>query len=235
MDKKNKIIAHRGLFDNNKIPENSKKAIREALKKQLPIEIDVQLTTDNTLVVFHDYDLKRMTNQKGLIQNLTYSDIKNYSLLDTNEKIPTLKEVLELVQDKVLLDIEIKNTKRIKETCNELLKLLEPYHNYILKSFNPRIVHYLKKRNSLLKVGYLIGTKKIYPNKLVYFLLTNSLTIMYCQPDFLAISKKLWPKKKYKRKAQKYPIYLWTIKKREEITDSSLTYICENIPTISNH
>ena len=54
-------IAHRGLYDNKKIPENSKLAFRRALLKNMPIELDVQLLSDDTLVVFHDENLKRMT------------------------------------------------------------------------------------------------------------------------------------------------------------------------------
>lgn len=229
MNQNIKIIAHRGIFDNITIPENSKKAIKEAVKKELPVEIDVQLTKDNILVIFHDYNLKRMTNKEGIIQELNYQEIKDYSLKETKETIPTLQEILEIVQDKVLLDIEIKNTKRIKETCDYLLELLKPYHNYILKSFNPKIVHYLKKKNKKLKVGYLIGNKKLYPNYLYYLLLANPLTINYCHPDFLALSKKLWQKKKFKRKIKKYPILIWTIKKEDEIKEDSLTYIC-NLP-----
>ena len=59
---KSRIIAHRGIHNNLDIPENSIKSFKEAIKQKLPIEFDVQLTKDNKIIIFHDYNLKRMTN-----------------------------------------------------------------------------------------------------------------------------------------------------------------------------
>ena len=224
----NLIIAHRGVFNNLNIPENSIKAFKKALRYNYPIELDVHLTKDNILVVFHDHNLKRMTGINKNIQDLTYDEIKKLNLLDTNEKIPTLKEVLELINNKILLDIEVKNTKRIKDTCNLLLKELENYSNYDLKSFNPRIVRYLKKKNPNLIVGYLIENK--YHNKLYNLLLKNNFIIKYCNPDFLAINKKLLNNKKFKKIVEKYPTMLWTIKNKQQITTDKYIYICNNLP-----
>ena len=67
----NNKIAHRGMFDNKKIPENSIKAFKKALKYNYSIELDVQLTKDNILVVFHDENLKRMTNIDKLLKDTT--------------------------------------------------------------------------------------------------------------------------------------------------------------------
>ena len=87
------IVAHRGIHNNKEIPENSLAAFKQALKLNYPIELDVQLTKDNTLVVFHDYNLKRLTNKDLILQQATYDDLKKLSLLNTTEKIPNLKEV----------------------------------------------------------------------------------------------------------------------------------------------
>lgn len=70
------IIAHRGIHNNKDIPENSLLAFKTAVENNYAIELDVQLTKDNVLVVFHDYDLKRMTNKNGLIQDLTYKELQ---------------------------------------------------------------------------------------------------------------------------------------------------------------
>ena len=230
MIKNNNIIAHRGIFDNINTPENSLKAFQKALQKNIPIELDIQPTKDNTLVVFHDYNLNRMTGKNKLLQDSTYNELKELNLLNTKEKIPTLKEVLELINDKVLLDIEIKNTKDISNTCDLLMTELTNYSNYMLKSFHPGIVHYLKKNYPSTTVGYLLGDKKVYRKPLHYLFFSNPVMISYIHPDFLAISKKLWSKKKYQKLQRKYPIYIWTIRKKEEFTNSSLTYICENLP-----
>ena len=123
----NNKIAHRGMFDNIKIPENSIAAFKKALKYNYSIELDVQLTKDNVLVVFHDENLKRMTGIDKLIQDSNYEEIKDLKLLNTKEYIPTLDEVLKLIDNKVLLDIEVKGTKKIKEITNILKDKLKEY------------------------------------------------------------------------------------------------------------
>ena len=110
------VIAHRGIFDNETVPENSIPAFKKAIKENIPIELDVQLTKDNVLVVFHDDNLSRMTGKDIDIQKVNYSEIKDVKLLNTNEVIPTFEEILKLVDNKVLLNIEIKSNRRIKES-----------------------------------------------------------------------------------------------------------------------
>ncbi len=226
----NIIIAHRGNH-NEKIPENSLAAFKISLKENRPIELDIQLTKDNVLVVFHDYNLYRMTKENLFVQDLTYKEIQKFNLLDTNEKIPTFEEVLKLVKGQVLLDIEIKNTKRIDDTCNKLVELLKNYpNNYLVKSFNPLIVLWFKKNAQNIPRGLLI-TEKYTNNKLINILVKSKLIINYCQPDFLAISKKMLTQKKWQKYKEKMPILVWTINSRKEISyqEKNIGYIC-NIP-----
>lgn len=223
-----KKIAHRGIFNNKNIPENSKKAFKKAITYKIPIELDVQLTKDNILVVFHDANLLRMTGKNALLQDLNYKDIKNLTLLETDEKIPTLKEVLELVKGKVLLNIEIKNTKRIKETCHILMKELEDYKPFILQSFHPSIIRFLKQNYKDSEVGLLITDH--YPNKMYDFFSTSSFILNYCKPDFLSVSKKLLKEKRIKNLCKRYPILVWTIKDKKEMNNENFTYICNNLP-----
>lgn len=223
------IIAHRGVHDNVKIPENSMKAFKKALDYNYPIELDLQLTKDNELVVFHDANLTRMTKKTDYIQDLELADIEKVTLLDTHEKIPKFRDVLKLVNEKVLLDIEIKNTNRIKETCDLLVKELANYKNFIIKSFNPKIVKYLKDNYKELEVGLLISDDNT--NKLYDLILTSNFILKYCKPDFIAISKKLLEKKKFKELSKTIPTLVWTIKKESEIdSNSNLIYICNNLP-----
>lgn len=217
----NNKIAHRGIFDNIKIPENSLSSFKKALKYNYSIELDVQLTKDNILVVFHDSNLKRMTGVDKLIQETNYEELKELKLLNTNEYIPTLDEVLDLVNNKVLLDIEVKKTKKIKEITSILNNKLENYTNYVLKSFDPRIVRYLKK-NTDAEVGYLIDTK----HKFLY----SSFVIKYTKADFLSISKKLLNTKKFQKLKNKYQLLIWTIKNKDEIKDENIIYICNELP-----
>ena len=95
---RNNRIAHRGAFNNIDIPENSLLAFKKAIDMKWDIELDVQLTKDNVLVVFHDEDLKRMTGISKKICDVDYSELQNYHLLDTKESIPTFLEVLKLIK-----------------------------------------------------------------------------------------------------------------------------------------
>ena len=90
---KPKIIAHRGVFDNQKIIENTLESFQKAIQLNYPIEFDVQLTTDNQLVVFHDDNLKRLTNRDDIVQEMDSSEITRMKLLHTKQSIPYLKGI----------------------------------------------------------------------------------------------------------------------------------------------
>ena len=218
----NNKIAHRGMFDNIKIPENSLSSFKKALKYNYSIELDVQLTKDNILIVFHDTNLKRMTGVDKLVKDSNYEEIKELKLLNTKEYIPTLDEVLNLINNKVLLDIEVKDTKKIKEITSILKDKLSNYNNYVLKSFNPKIVRYLKNNINNTEVGYLIDSK----HKFLY----SNLIIKYSKADFLSISKKLLKTKKFQKLKNKYQLLIWTIKDKNEIKDENIIYICNELP-----
>ena len=227
MNIKNNKIAHRGVFNNTTIPENSLKAFRKALSLNYSVELDVQLTKDNILVVFHDDNLRRMTGVRKKIQDVTYEELRTYRLLDTKEKIPTLQEVLQLIQDKVLVNIEIKNTTQIEKICNILIKELKEYHNFVIQSFNPRIIRFLKTHYPTLTVGYIINKK--YLNKIYTYLLSSNLIIKYSKADFLSIHKDLLFKQKYQRLKKKYPLFVWTIKEKDTISNDEYVLICNDL------
>lgn len=228
MDIKNNIIAHRGVFNNIDVPENSMKAFEKAINLSYAFELDVQLTKDNVLVVFHDFNLRRMTGISKELADCTYDELLNYSLLNTTEKIPTLKQVLELNNDKVLIDIEIKSTRKIALICEKIHNELAPYNNFVLKSFNPLIVRYLKKHYPRWKVGYLIQRK--YNRKSLQVLLPSLFIIHFSKADFLAIHKRLLETNKFKKLSLKYPVMVWTIKNKDELPSKNNILICNNLP-----
>ena len=127
----NLLFAHRGVHNNIDIPENSIKAFKQALKNNLNIELDIQLTKDNVLVVFHDSNLKRMTNIDKDLNELTYNKIKKLKLLNTNQTIPTLKEVLNIINGKVILDIENYRNRR-KEKYETQKERKVSNHHFVL-------------------------------------------------------------------------------------------------------
>lgn len=229
----NLIIAHRGIHNNKDIPENSILAFTKAIKKNLPIEFDVRITKDNKLVIFHDDNLKRMTNLDKKIEELTLNEIKQLNLLNTKEKIPTLNEVLNLVRGKVLLDIEIKNTKKKEEVITLLLDELSNYKGEVLlKSFNPLIIKRIKHKTNRYRLGLLLTNHT--KNKLLNKVYTTQMLLKYIKPDFIAVDKRMFNRKYYKKVKDKYFIFLWTIKNEEELKKYqdiyfNLSYLCNNL------
>ena len=103
-------LAHRALHDkDNARPENSRAAVLAAISNGYGIEIDVQPSQEGCAMVFHDYDLKRLTGQRGAIQQREAHDLGQVVLLGGDEGIPTLDEVLKLVAGTVPLLIELKD------------------------------------------------------------------------------------------------------------------------------
>lgn len=103
-------IAHRALHDVTEgRPENSRAAIRAAMDKGYGIEIDLQLSADNQALVFHDYDLSRLTGETGAVRVRPAHDLYQTPLTGGDEGIPALAEVLDLVAGQVPLLIELKD------------------------------------------------------------------------------------------------------------------------------
>lgn len=180
--------AHRGFHDREQgVPENSLAAFGRAVKKGYGIELDIQPTADGQLVVFHDFDLKRMCGVAGLVKELTYKELQDYQLLDSQEKIPLLSQILELVAGKVPLIIEIKSEDRNPSpVCQLLLQELEGYQGlYCIESFNPMVLVYLKKHRPDLVRGQLSGDFK-KKKGLIYWFLRNLWTNFLTRPDFIA-------------------------------------------------
>lgn len=231
MSLKGLTIAHRGIFDNKEVAENSLAAFKRAKELNIPIELDVQLTKDQKLVVFHDINLKRMCGIDKYIEDTTYQELQTLTLLTTKEKIPTLNEVLNLIQGKVLLDIEIKKTKNIELICQKLKKELENYPGeFLLKSFQPNIVRHLKKTTTY-KTGLLVTT---FPTSKIYsYLMSSIFLIKYCNPDFLAINKEIIKKKRIQHYRKKAPVFVWTITNKKELEEYKTyadSYLCNELP-----
>jgi len=101
-------IAHRGLWSRGGAPENSLAAFEAACEAGYGIELDVQLSSDGEAVVFHDWELERLTGQPGRLADHTAADLGAMRLAGTDEAIPTLAETLTLVGHRAMVLIEIK-------------------------------------------------------------------------------------------------------------------------------
>ena len=139
--------AHRGLYAaDQSIPENSLGAFCKAVEHGYAIEMDVQCSNDNVAFVFHDANLLRMCGRLDVLSTMNAIEIKTMNLANSEETIPTFQEVVELVDGKVPLWIEIKTTKRRKQTVKSVMDLLDEYQgDYSICSFDPLILLELKK------------------------------------------------------------------------------------------
>lgn len=207
-----KPIAHRGLHDGNiSIPENTLLAFEKAIEKNIPIELDVHIIKDETLIVFHDNNLIRSCHQKIRTETLVHKDLKGITTFNTSHNIPTLKKVLELVNGKIPILIDIKNYTINKNLERNILLTLDEYKGEVaLQSFNPFTVYWLK-RHSKYPIGYLVSRYN-YLHFFDHFLMNKKNLI-----DFIAIDKKLLDTKHFKHLSKKdIPILLWTITDKRE-------------------
>lgn len=212
-----KPIAHRGIFDNEEVAENSLSAYKACIEKGCPIEIDVRVTKDRKVVVFHDDKLCRMTDIDGYVSQLTYEEIKDAKLLKTNETIPLLQEVLDLVGGKVPLLIEVKNISGVSYE-KELYEILHGYKGEIaIQSFSPMILEWFKLNAPQIKRGqlasYFKGVKKLSP--ISKFALKRLRLNKRSDPDFISYKLEDLPNK-YVKKAN-LPVLAWTITSESEI------------------
>lgn len=214
-------IAHRGLHTKD-IPENSLSAFENALKNNYAIELDVQFTKDKEVVVFHDENLKRMTNDTRNIEDVNYDELKNLRLGNTNEIIPTLEEVLELVDSKVAILIEIKDCKDYIELSEKTYEILKGYEgNYAIQSFNPFILEWYKNNASEVVRGQLSGTfteGSESLNSFEKFALKNMLLNFKSKPNYIGYELEGIPKSKLESLRKKgVPIIVWTVKNKEDM------------------
>lgn len=183
--------AHRGLYDNEHgIPENSMAAFRRAVDKGYGIELDVHLTADNQLVVFHDDTLTRMCGMNKKISSFLYSDLMQLRLLGTEEGIPLFKDVLELIDGKVPLIIELKvDGSNQNLLCPLVWQLLSRYKgDYCIESFYPFVLQWFKRHEPQVVRGQLsCNFFKENPHcDIVLFLMSNLMTNFFTHPDFIA-------------------------------------------------
>lgn len=214
-------IAHRGLHTKD-IPENSLSAFENALKNNYAIELDVQFTKDKEVVVFHDENLKRITNDTRNIEDVNYDELKNLRLGNTNEIIPTLEEVLELVDSKVAILIEIKDCKDYIELSEKTYEILKGYEgNYAIQSFNPFILEWYKNNASEVIRGQLSGTfteGSESLNSFEKFALKNMLLNFKSKPNYIGYDLEGIPKSKLESLRKKgVPIIVWTVKNKEDM------------------
>ena len=223
---KNRYIAHRGFFREPVIPENSMAAFEKAAVKGYGIEMDLQLTRDGKLVVFHDDDLYRMCGVHRRVGDTDADELQELTLGKSRERIPLFEEVLDKVNGRVPLMVEIKPEGRFISAVKEAMRLLKAYNGrYCIESFNPIVLFWLKRHHPEVLRGQLStdfkkdGDKH---NKFIQFVLTNLMCNFLSRPDFISYNHKYSGHLAFQicRRLYRSVNSAWTIKNKRQLKNA---------------
>ena len=215
-----KPFAHRGLFNDTR-PENSLSAIDAAVSAGFPVEIDVQVTADGRAVVFHDWNLKRLTGRDAKVKDVTAAEIAALTLLGTDQRIPSLEETLDVIAGREPVLIEIKNRRYPTALEPEAGRILSAYRGpFAIQSFNPFTLGWFRLRHPKISRGQIscsfdtddmAGWKKK--------VLANYGMNWMSGPQFISHHWKQLPAlaPTFLRTALKMPLLAWTVRSEAEM------------------
>lgn len=216
--------AHRGLHSDT-IPENSLAAFERACEAGFGIELDVQLSSDGAVMVFHDYTLGRMTDiawKDTKVRELTRAQLGELSLAGSDQTIPTFAEVLALVDGRVPLLVELKGEDLNADLCPKVAELLRDYKgDYCIESFNPMLIRAMRKELPDAWYGQLYTNvcKDKKKNSPLNILLTAMAFNFLARPDFIAYNYRYRNTLPVKLTTKLYTAerFVWTVRDREEL------------------
>lgn len=223
--------AHRGLHDLSRgIPENSMSAFREALRQNLAVELDIHLTRDKQVVVFHDDSLQRICGVEGTVEASTYEELQRLHLSGTDQRIPLFTEVLDALDGRIPLLIELKLPDRSTELCRYAWEILQNYKGaYMIQSFNSLGVRWFRIHAPQVLRGQLASAlTRTNPGSpyAARFCAEHLLTNLYCRPDFISykfadaqnLSLRLL------RRLYHTPVAVWTLRNNRVYKKAHKTY-----------
>lgn len=197
-DGKMAVAAHRG--DSYNYYENTLSAFRAAIASGSDmIETDVHLSADGVLVLIHDDTVDRTSNGKGRVDKMTFEELRALNVGDTAspERIPTLKELFDLVLDTgVTLNIEIKeyyneqNATRCAQCIEGVIELIEEYgigERCLINSFDAWVLEYVYKKH-----GKKYALHGFYPYTILGNVSLNPDEYLYCACIFDNENKALY-------------------------------------------
>lgn len=233
-------VAHRGLHGNGLI-ENSLSAAAAALAADYAIEVDLQLSADGEIVVFHDGTLDRLTAEKGEVAARTLAELKSIKFNKSDDTIPSLADLLQLVNGRVPLFLELKSPWNGSVTLvHKVAHALTDYRGPVaVMSFDPDLVAELKRYAPALPRGivaernylhphwkFLTPARKRYLGLLLHLFRTRPHFVAYAQFDLPSLAPKI------ARSLFGIPLLTWTIRlerERQRVAGIADQIIFENI------
>ena len=213
--------AHRGLH-NAERAENSMSAFKAAVDGGWGIELDIRLSKDGKLVVFHDDTLNRVCGREGKVIDFTADELATFKLNGTEDGIPLFEDVLKMVDGRIPLLVEIKEDAGDNKVSLAACKMLDSYKGeFIVESFNPLSLKTVRENRPSIVRGILSQRYYEYEQykKPLYFLLQSLLLNVACRPAFIAFDHKHAPRSfalKLCRKLFGVPTLAWTVRSQEE-------------------
>jgi glycerophosphoryl diester phosphodiesterase len=220
-------IAHRGFHNKMDVIENTQSAFAAAIKHDYAIECDVQLSADGEAMVFHDDDLDRLTQAKGPVKALTVKELKGVKLKSTTDRIQTLAELLEQVDGRSTLVIELKSQWDCDEAlAKRALQILENYQGpHGLMSFDPDLVACMRELSPHTVRGIVADrtTDPYYsalPLAKRYAMRTFS-HLAQTQPHFVSYNWRELPFEPVTEiRSLGHPVITWTLRSKEEASQA---------------
>lgn len=204
-------IAHRGLHDAAR-PENTLGAFDAAIEARYAIECDVHISSDGVPVVFHDEDLDRLTPGSGPVRDLTAAELGELRVGGTGAWIPTLDEMLALVNGRVPIVIELKHVRG--RDAGLAVTVVERLRRYAgpaaIMSFDPRLVAEVKWADPIIPRGLTAeGRLLTFPYHLQNLTRLNVDFLSYSVDDLPT------PLPLFARNFLRIPLICWTVRDRE--------------------
>lgn len=204
-----KPFAHRGLHGPGRI-ENSRAAFEAAIAAGHGIELDVQASADKRAMVFHDSTLERLAERAGPVCGFAAAELERIRLRSSDETIPTLDEVLALVDRRAALLIEVKSDKSdVIALCRAVADDLSGYGGPVaVMSFDPRVARWFAGHRPNVLRG-LVVTEKGEPRR---GRLKRRLARWWSRADFLAYDIRDLPS----ASARGLPVLTWTVRSQDD-------------------
>jgi glycerophosphoryl diester phosphodiesterase len=204
--------AHRGLHGGD-APENSLSAFSAAIAAGIGIECDVQQTADGRAVVFHDWELERLTGERGPVAARAAADLSQLALGGRNDRIPALRDVLGMVRGRVPLLIEVKTRRerRVGALCLAVRRDLEGYAGPVaVMGFDPRVGAWFRRHAPHLVRGLVVSEEGA---RTLSGSLRRRLALWRAAPDFLAYDVRDLPSPfAAAQRRRGLPLLTWTVR-----------------------
>ncbi|HEX8626443.1 MAG TPA: glycerophosphodiester phosphodiesterase family protein [Allosphingosinicella sp.] len=204
-------FAHRGLHGGARV-ENSGGAIAAALDQGYGVELDVQLSRDGEALVFHDYELDRLTSARGRVESRTAAEMQALSLRGSGEPIPLLSQVLASIAGRAPLLVEVKSPERkVERLCAAVARSLENYDGPVgVMSFNPQVGAWFARNASPVLRGLVVTENG---RRGVRGRIERRLALWRSRADFLAYDIRDLPSR-FAGAARRrgLPAYTWTVR-----------------------